>query len=166
MQLGAACHQIDLAGCLLASLDDFQIPNDGLSLLHGQFSCSLIGNPTMHTSSTRIDPEQVLEPKIFSQHTVNDLDGNGHEFPALSADITTATTRSDFIVICHINIKHQFTLQGLELGCSKHLFVLGLDVVDSTQIDLVRIQTQQVCLEFLGIGIRLETNVGIRSQSE
>ena len=47
----------------------------------------------------------VLTPQTLVKH----LDGRRDETPASSADRSTRATRSNFVVICHINIEHQLS---------------------------------------------------------
>ena len=72
--------------------------------------------PTMYSSPSRIDPEQVFESKVLSECPVEHLDGHRHELPALEADVGPGAARSNVVVIRHVDIKDQLLLHGLEVA--------------------------------------------------
>lgn len=104
----------------------------------------------MNSSTSTEHPEKVFEAKVFTESSVNNLTGNGHEFPALGTDIGSLTTRSDLIVIRHIDIEHQFSLKRLDVA--NRSVLLGPDRHDGTNIDLVRVPVANFPLQlFLGL---------------
>jgi hypothetical protein len=56
----------------------------------------------------------VFEAKVISQCHINDLDGHGHELPALVADCGLVAARSDVVVVGQIDIKAQLFRQRLK----------------------------------------------------
>lgn len=59
----------------------------------------------MCTSSSRVHPEQVLEPKVFPQPCVYHLDRHSDEAPALYADLGAGAACSYVIIVCHVDIE-------------------------------------------------------------
>ena len=51
-----------------------------------------------------------------SQGPVQNLDSNNDELPTLDTDVCCTAASPHFIIVCQINIKHQFL--GLWLECS------------------------------------------------
>jgi hypothetical protein len=47
----------------------------------------------------------VLEAEIAAQRSIQNLDGHGHETPALAADGGLVTARADVVVVGQIDIK-------------------------------------------------------------
>ena len=80
-----------------------------------QFSCALVAHPAVHTTTTGIHPQQVLESEIFPQARVQNLQCHRHERPTLAANVCLGATRTHVVVIRHIDIKHQFPLHRLQI---------------------------------------------------
>lgn len=83
-------REVDFFCLLLSTLDDLDIADEGFASIGVQLPCPVIANPAMDTTSTRVNPEEVLEAKVFPENLVNDLDRNGHPVPAFVADIAAA----------------------------------------------------------------------------
>ena len=77
-------------------------------------SCLLVAHPGMGSSSSRVDPHDVLEPKVVSQGDIDDLDCHSHELPALVANIGLIAAGSDIVIVSQINIEAQLLREWLE----------------------------------------------------
>ena len=105
MQRSRQRHLLLLLG---PTLDDVNVIDYASPLIIIQAHCALIADPTMNSSTSRIDPQQMPETEIFSQNTIDYACGHGNEGPTATTDGFIGTTGSDGIVVCHVDIKHQF----------------------------------------------------------
>lgn len=90
---------------LRATLDYFQVVCYGPALLIVHRPGLLVAHPSVGTSSSRVHPHDVVEAKVVSQSHVDNLDGHGHELPALVADGGLVTACSNVVVISQIDIE-------------------------------------------------------------
>lgn len=91
----------------------------------------LVAHPGVATSAARIDPEDVLEAKVFPQSRVENLDGHRHELPTLGTNVGLVTAGSDVIVVCQIDIETQlFCKRPERCRVAKHLPVPGIGCID------------------------------------
>merc|ERR1719232_198536 len=118
----------------------------------------------MNSTSSREHPEQVLEVEILSKSSVDDLDGYGHECPAFGANLGSRTTVSYFIIVCHINIKHQFSFLWREIG--QLLVIRGPGVVDCANVNLVWTLLDHLRLQLLLVGEAEVPEVDVVLQGE
>jgi hypothetical protein len=84
-----------------------------------QFSCPLVANPNVYTSSARKDVHEIMQIVIFFQCDSDNLNGDNEEFPALLAYSLTLTAISDIIVVVHIEVENQLPF----LSFSKRFFL-------------------------------------------
>jgi hypothetical protein len=90
---------------ILTPLYQFQVLYNGSSDVGSEHAGLFIAYPTMHTSSSTVNPKNILESEILfemdqlqischlqhltPQSLMNDLDGNCHKLPALAAYVAT-----------------------------------------------------------------------------
>lgn len=96
---------IDLFPTLRASLYNFKISSNRPPLLIIHLPSLLITYPSMGTSSTGVDPHNVLETKIISQRNIHNLDSHRNKLPTLIAYIRFVTTRPNLVIISQIDIE-------------------------------------------------------------
>ena len=101
---------------LCATFYDLQIPCDCSSLLIIHLPSFLVANPSVSATTTRVNPQDMLESKIISQSYIDYLDSHCDELPALNTDICLIAACSNIIVICQIDIKAQFFGKWFERG--------------------------------------------------
>jgi len=118
--------ELDLALGILVALDQRQILHDG----------ALVRHPAMDTTTTRVDPEQVLEAKVLAQRRVQHLDGRDHETPALVADGGTLAARADVVVVRQVDIEHELALLGHKVGRADLALVRRGHGEDGADVDL------------------------------
>ena len=68
----------------------------------------------MDASPARVDPEEVLKSKVLPECPVQDLDGDGHEPPALVTDGGAFAARPHVVVVGHVNIEHELLFYSLK----------------------------------------------------
>lgn len=107
---------IDSLSPLCPALYDLEIPSNRSSLLIVHQSSLLVANPGVSSSSSRVDPHDMLETKIVSQRNINHFDCHSNELPALIADVGFVTAGANIIVIRQIYIKAQLLSYGSESG--------------------------------------------------
>jgi hypothetical protein len=105
---------IDLLATAGTTSDNPKVPNNGPPLLIVHVAYLLIADPCVNTSTTRVDPHDMFKAKVLAQCIINDLDGHGHELPALVANIGLVAAGTDVVVVCQIDIKAQFLGNGLQ----------------------------------------------------
>lgn len=104
----------------------------------------------MGAATTRINPHDVLEPKIFSQGKINHLDGHCDELPTFIADFGFGTARADLVVIRQINIKAKLFPDGLKLArIPQCLFVAGICSIYGTNFESSGNKTDDVFFQSL-----------------
>ena len=69
----------------------------------------LVADPAMDTSPTRVDPHNVLEPKVLPECALTHFHGAGHVLPALLADRRALAARPDVVIVRKIDIEHQLS---------------------------------------------------------
>lgn len=110
--------------------DNPKVSNDGPSLLVVHVAYLLITDPCVNTSTARVDPHDMLKAKVLAQCVIDDLDGHGHELPALIADVGFVTAGTDVVVVCQVDIKAQLLGNGLQrAGVAHRLAVARVCVV-------------------------------------
>jgi len=78
----------------------------------------------MDSTSTGIDPKEVIITKLTANRAIEDLDGGGDKNPAPRTDVGLGAATADGIIICHIDIKHELALERFE--CSRpHGFLVS-----------------------------------------
>ena len=65
----------------------------------------LLSNQLQIFDTSEIHLETIC-PVLTSERVVYAFDGDGHEFPALPADVSTAAAGSDVIIVGHVDIEH------------------------------------------------------------
>jgi hypothetical protein len=70
----------------------------------------------MDTAAAGEDPEDVLESEVLTECSVEHVDRTLHEFPALDANGCSRAAGSDFVVVGHIDIDHEFFFLSFEGG--------------------------------------------------
>lgn len=108
--------EINPLAALLATTNHVEIPRDRLALMVVQLPRLFITHPGVSTATARVDPEYVLEAKVVPQRRVEDLDGHGHELPALVANVGLVAARADVVVVCQVDIEAEFLGEGPEGG--------------------------------------------------
>lgn len=98
---------VDLLAAFVAASQKLEVSSNRSAFLVVHFSCSLVTDPCVSTSPSGVNPEDMLEAKVFSQRSIDDFDGHCDESPTLLANVGAGTASSDLIVICHIDIKNQ-----------------------------------------------------------
>ena len=102
----------------------------------------------MNTTTTRIDPEQISEPKVLPESTIQYLDSDYHESPTDIADRCTLATGSYIVIICHIYIKDQFLFLWLKIG--DFLMIRWFSIENGSDINLVRNTFDHFSLQIVG----------------
>lgn len=102
---------IHLLSTLSTSLEYLQITGNGPSFLVFHSSCLLVAHPRVCTTTTRVNPHDMLEAKILSQRNIDHLDSHGYELPAFDANVGLVATCSDVVVVCKIDIEAEFFRQ-------------------------------------------------------
>lgn len=62
-----------LLGLIVVAGDDTEIVRNGTTALIGQSSRGVVCHPAVNSSSSGVDPEDVLEPKVLPQPDIHDL---------------------------------------------------------------------------------------------
>ena len=132
---------------LLTACNQGHVIHNWAALCVVHFPSSLVTHPTVDSSSSGIHPQQMFEPEIFSQHSVNDLSSDAHEFPTSVANVSPRTTSSDVVVVSHINIKDKFLVK-----CSKSRALDGAvhfrrDREDSSDVNFLGIDFTDLIFE-------------------
>lgn len=60
-----ATSNVDLLDLVLATLDNLEECDQCTALVVGEIHRQCVGNPAMDTTTTRVDPEEVLEAECF-----------------------------------------------------------------------------------------------------
>ena len=97
---------VDFLPALRTALDDFEVSRNGSPFLIIHGSGTLIADPGVRASTTRVDPHDVLETEIVSQRGVDDFDSHSDERPTLVTDVGFIAAGSDLVVICQIDIEN------------------------------------------------------------
>lgn len=127
---------VDFLAALVATAQQFEVVCDTPPLLVVHFSGALVADPGVSASSTRVDPQDVLEAKVLPQCCVDHLDGHCDKGPAFVADVCALTARSDVVVIRHIDIKDQLFGDRAECtGFAQRLPVTRVGRVDGADFE-------------------------------
>ena len=105
---------INLLPALRTTLNDLEIAGDGLPFLIVHVPGLLVAHPCVGSSSSGVDPHDVLEPKIIPQGDIDNLDRHSHELPALVANIGLVATSSNIVIISQVDIEAQLLGEWLE----------------------------------------------------
>ena len=142
--------------CHFVTFFKVAVTNNGRSHFIGHFSGSLIATPSMNTSPSTENPQQVLKIEIFVQYLRNDIHRHLQILEALNADCSTCATCPNIIVIVHINIEDHFFVCWHKCFFVACVMTIGRNVVHCAHIDLVRNSVYQCFLETICI---LETQI-------
>ena len=112
---------------LLAALYDCEEVNQRPPLVVCQRHRLPVRYPKMNSAAPRIHPKEVLVTKLLSYRGIEHTDRCADEAPAAFAYVCARTAGSDAIVIRHINVKHELSLNGSECARSHRLLVPGLE---------------------------------------
>lgn len=158
---------IDLFPALVAAAQQLQIASNGPALLIVHFSCPLVADPAMRASASRVDPQQMLETKVFSERHVNDLDGHGDKSPALLTDASATATRANLVVVRHVNIKDQLFGNGAKgAGFAHRLAVSWIRAVHGANLESCGCQLHALLAESVGRDEGLVADVGVVGQDK
>lgn len=158
--------QVDLLVLLRPSLDDLDVIDHGLPLVVVQPERRLVRHPAMDPSASGVDPQQVLEPKVFPERRVEHLDRHGDEPPTPFADRLVGATRPDPIVIRHVDIEHQLAHDGLEGGFGEGLPISGSAGVDGSDLETGWVEPDHLALQ-VGAGLEgVVAEVGVVGEGE
>lgn len=102
---------IHLLPTLRSTFDDFQISCNSLPLLVVHVSGSSVADPGVSTSSTGVDPHDVLKPKVVPQSYIDYFDRHGDEAPTFVADVRLVAARSNLVIVRQIDVKDQLLRQ-------------------------------------------------------
>lgn len=111
MQRPAQIHPLP---ALRAAADDLEVARDGPPLLVVHEAGLLVADPGVGAAAARVDPEDVAEAEVVAQGGVEDLDGHGHELPALEADVGLVAARAHVVVVGQIDVEAELLGEGLE----------------------------------------------------
>jgi hypothetical protein len=118
-----------------------EIACDGSASVVWKVASSLVTDPSVRTTTTRIYPEDVLEAKIVVERSVNDPDSHCHEGPTFSADVRLSTASTDFIIVGQINVKNQLLCNRFEsIRISQSFAVSGVSAVNRANFKTGRVQ--------------------------
>jgi len=92
---------------LVAAFEKLEVAGNSAALLVVHFARALVADPGVGATTTRVDPEDVFEAKVFSESDVDCFDSHGDEPPALETNARTRAACPDVIVIRHIDIEYQ-----------------------------------------------------------
>lgn len=132
---------------LRASTHDLQVVGDGPAPVVGKFAGSRVADPGVRTTTTRIDPHDVLETKVLAQRGIHDFDCHRDECPAFRADVSFRTASADVVVICQINIENQLFRQRFHLTAPKRFPVSRIRTVDGADLETGRVHLQDIFAE-------------------
>ncbi|KAI3494657.1 hypothetical protein L1887_40473 [Cichorium endivia] len=165
MQAPSACTAhpacIDLFDLAGTALDDLEPSDDGFARVVGEVESFAVRDPYMDTTTTRIDPEQMLEAEILAQRLVEHLHRDGDKRPATLADALTRTACAHLVVVRHVDIEYQLALHGLERSLLHGFAVFGLGRVDRANLESRRVEATHLFLELVGGRERVVTQVGL-----
>lgn len=148
------CH-----GSFAAADQNVQIFRNRRAALAVQVARRFVTNPAMNTSPTTENPQQMLKAKIFPQGSVDNFARYGHELPTFGANIRLIAACSNLVVIRHIDIEYQFTLDRFHYGASPVIF--GPHIVDCANVDLERVLGANFLLELGLVFERLVPDVDV-----
>lgn len=149
MQLGPLEPNVDLLARVLASGDDLEVHDDRSSLIVRQIDGRCVRDPAMDSSSSRVDPEEVLVAKLIcerarttrqaaelrveadglgltSQSRIKNDCSSGDEAPAPLAHVPALAAGSDLVVIGHVNVEYELATLRDECCWTKRLLVARL----------------------------------------
>lgn len=134
-----------LLATLCTTFENLQVSCHSPPLLVLHSPRLLIADPGVGTTSTRVNPHNVLEAEIVTQRLVYHLNSHSDELPALDADICLVAACPNIIVICQIDIEAELFSQGPEGGQVLELFsVAWVGGVDGADFETRRQQAQDV----------------------
>lgn len=111
---------------ILSTLYDCQPADERPPLFVCQFHRFPIGDPQVNTTATRIDPKKVLVAELVAYGFVQDAHRCSDEDPAAFADVCAGATRSDGVIVSHIDIKDKFSQLWSECCWTDSLLVTRL----------------------------------------
>lgn len=86
---------------------------------------------------------------------------NRHKGPAFQTNVSSGATGSYPIIVCHIDIKHELSLDWFKSISGNRVTVLRLDIEDSSNINLMRLSLLNCSFHCRLIGKRLVADVDI-----
>ena len=108
--------QIDLLASLVTALEQLKITGNSPPPIITHLSRLLIANPSVGTSPTRVNPQDVLEAEVVPQCLLDHLDGHGYPLPTPVADFGSSTARPYAVIIRQVDIEDQLLAQRAEHG--------------------------------------------------
>lgn len=111
MQRPPQVHPLPALG---AAADDLEVAGDGAPLLVVHEAGLLVADPGVGAAAARVHPEDVAEAEVVAQRGVDDLDGHGHELPALEADVGLVAARAHVVVVGQIDVEAELLRERLE----------------------------------------------------
>jgi hypothetical protein len=118
---------IDLLMHLFAALYDCQKVDQRPPLVVCQRHCLPVRYPQVNSTAPRVHPKQMLVAKLLSYGRIEHTDRCADEAPAAFAYVCARTTSSDAVVIRHIDIKDELSLNGSKCARSHRLLVPRLE---------------------------------------
>jgi hypothetical protein len=106
-----------------ATLDDGEPGDEGLALVVGEVHGVLVGDPEMDATTARVDPKEMVEAKLIAEGGVEDANGDGNEGPAAFADVGSGTAGADRVIVCHIYVEDELSLERCKGARSDGLLV-------------------------------------------
>lgn len=85
----------------------------------------------MQASASREDKHELGEAKVLGEGILDDLNSNDQQLPALDAYLLARAAGSDIVVVVHIKVENELSLQGLAI-----CVLLRHSVPDSPCVDL------------------------------
>ncbi len=99
----------------------------------------------MSSSSSRVDPHDVLKAKVFPQRCINYLDGHSDERPAFVTDIGFLTTCTYLVIVGQVNVEDQlFCRWTKRCRLAKSFSIAGIRGVYRTYFKARRVQAEDV----------------------
>jgi len=105
----------------------------------------------VNTSTTRKDPKEVLEVKVFREDIRDDLHCNLEVGETAFANVGALAARTHIIVIVHINIEDHLFLHGHKGFLVASVVSIWRNIVNCSNINLVWHSIDQSLSELLGI---------------
>ena len=122
----------------------------------------------MYPTAAGVYPKDVSKSEVFSQSVVKNLDRDGDEAPASFAYSLSGAASTDFVIICHIDIEYELSLERLEGPRTESFLVARSRVVHRPDLEATRVQTDNLLFEFFRIrkGVISDIDVALESEGE